>query len=156
MKGMIAMALFIVTFLLFIGVTFWFINAENSGARDADRKAEVSLSDIADLKIKVSNLKDSVDRADANYKQVLDLLSIGGIDSTKIKQKIEWMEMKLNAQAHHASTLPNKPIQISLVYRKAQAKAAAVTDQLPVKTEILKPGPGVLKSVKKKMSELSQ
>ena len=147
------MTLFFISALLFLIASVFFIfNRVNLGSIDAAKRIDVLDSRVDGMFSDFDKMKN-----DLSIKMDLILQNVekSGIILDKTRQKVEYLEMKSDAQARNQVS-NNKPIQISLVYRKAQAKATAIVEPPPVKTEVLKPGPGVLKSVKKKMSELSQ
>lgn len=137
------MFLFFLAALCFLIATVFFVmNRENNGSSDALKKCqsnETLISAVDEHLIQVKN--DLL----AQLYAINATLNAAILDYSKLKNKVEYLEMKSDAQAR----APQKPIQVSLVYRKFQPKTE------PMKTTVLAPDPAVLKNVKKKLSELS-
>lgn len=133
MKG-VSMILFAVAFVLFVGAAFWAINTDNQRVKDACDKADTSAKSVDEMTKQMSVQMKSME---LELRAIRETVLAQSTDNTKLKQKVEWLEMKANAQAQKLLE-PSKPIQVSLVYRKAEPKKKA----------------DVITNIKKKLKEL--
>lgn len=128
------MVLFGVAFVLFVGASFWAIYFDNQIAQEACNKAESSAKSVDEMTKAWAVQMKSIE---LELRAVRETVLAQSTDNTKLKQKVEWLEMKANAQAQKLLE-PSKPIQVSLVYRKAEPKKKA----------------DVITNIKKKLKEL--
>jgi hypothetical protein len=148
MKG-IWMTLFFIASLLFLAASvFMVLNRENTGASEAIGRVDKNERLISAVDAHLSVVRDDLSKQIQEIKSYLaDQGPKMTADISKLKNKVEYLEMKAAAEARS----PSKPINISLVYRKAQAK--------PKTVETLNSQPkldeATLKKIKKKITEMS-
>jgi hypothetical protein len=131
----IAMVFFIAAFVLFVATSFWYANSENSGAKRAFAKAEEAFA-------QAQALKEEVERGNLELRRLLDQVMAKEVETNKLKQKVEWLEIKANAQAQKLLE-PQKPIRISLIYRDGDKPKATPKFKLD-------------ESIKRKIKEITQ
>ena len=137
-------------------MAFWVANSENSKATKAQESAERAEIAAESAQKEVSKLRDelrvSSEKSDADYKRIVEVMLTNDAHGEKLKQKMEWVEMKLNNQPKVQALQKlvisqEKPLQFNVVYRPS-VKKKPLTEAQSRKV--------LIESTKKKIKELSQ
>lgn len=151
---MAATVFFLGALIALISAAFMYANQENQQSREAMKQVEATLQRIDRLNAKVLVLEQGQINSDSELKGALDRLLSGQDDkSTKLSQKVEWLEMKVNsskppALPHKVTLIQEKPLRINLVYKESRRQEVGMSPKS--KHEL------ILKSTKKKIEELSK
>ena len=155
------MLLFFIAYVVLTVAAFWVSNSENSKATEATKLARESLKHAEALDAAVTQLKqmmaENEKRSDESYKKLVEVLLSNDAHGEKLKQKVEWLEMKANntQKASLPSTITlrqDAPLKIGIVYRQAQPPKK-ITAQ-PISDAKVKKV--LIDNMKKKVKELSQ
>lgn len=127
-KGVVTMdaiIFFILAFLIFVGMTVWFLRSEQSKASQALIKSEESQLVFESIDRTVQELKKELTQMNAKYQMAIEAMVKVEGNSEKLKGKIEWLEMKANNHKPLPSKIilaQEKPIQFQVVYRESRGK----------------------------------
>jgi len=116
---MFAMIFFITAFVALVVVSFKMANSENTGAKEAYNMAKLCVDSHNDLIKQVADVK-TVASA------IADVLKNNNIMTEKLKQKIEWLEMKANNQPRQTSQpttvilKQEAPLKIGVIYKQSK------------------------------------
>lgn len=158
-RGAIGMTVGILVVLGYVALlitAFWIANAENGKAARANKKADDMMAMIGTINTGLSEIKSESSKTDEQFRKLVESILVNNSEIDKMKQKIEWLEMKANAKPIIQSALPiqskvllvqEKPLQVSVIYRQAVKKPP--TGEVQAKKALIK-------NVKKKLDELSQ
>jgi len=147
------MVFFISAFVALVCAAFLFANSENSNAKKAQDLAHSALNNYEKQQIEIANLREDVDQLYASYKSLIDTMLSNDSHGEKLKQKMEWLEMKVNNQPKHQSATKviltqEAPLKIGLIYRQARpAKSIEIDPKLKA---------ALIKKVKTQVKELSK
>ena len=156
---------------------FFIANSENSKAKKAGDLAHSALNHAEALDAKLldleKKLEESERKSDEAYKKLVEIMLTNDSHGTKLKEKLEWLEMKVSNMPK-ASPSPSKvvltqdkPIQFTVITRqgppvKAKPKASTmIADPAANERRVQMANPAtareaLIKNVKKKVDELSQ
>jgi len=116
---MFAMIFFITAFVALVVVSFKMASSENTGAQKAYNMAKLCVDSHNDLIKQVTDVK-TVASA------IADVLKNNNIMTEKLKQKIEWLEMKANNQPRQTSQpttvilKQEAPLKIGVIYKQSK------------------------------------
>lgn len=149
MKGsnMWQLIFFIASFVSLLSAAFMFASSENTAAKEASELAKAAIAKTAELRQDVINLGEALsdnDKAithklegdETATKRLAELIAHSTINMEKLKQKIEWLEMKaVNSQKQKVTLSQDEPLRLQIIYRKA-APAKKLSDA-EVKSKII-------------------
>jgi hypothetical protein len=146
------------TYGALVATAFWIANSENSKASQALIANERAMKHLGALDQTVLSLKAELqkesDKSDEAYKRLVEILLSNDSSGMKLKEKLEWLEMKVSNMPKAQSPSPtqvvltqDKPLQFTVITREgppAQLKKSAGAN------------PQTVRNIKKQLKELSQ
>jgi len=147
------MVFFISAFIALVCAAFLFANSENGRAMEASKKATEAIKAAEFANARVDELHKEIQSLDADYKSLMTTILQNDEHGEKLKQKMEWLEMKVNNQPKHQSATKviltqEAPLKIGLIYRQAKPpKSIEIDPKLKA---------ALIKKVKTQVKELSK
>lgn len=149
--GVFSIVLFISGFVALLTAVFIVLNSENMAGKKAQEMSEKVLLDLAKVVADNQSIKETLKKYnednDSDYQKVLDhALKVQAeqekmkMDNEKLLQKINWVEVKMNAQNQKPTRIilsQEAPLNIKMLYKKAKSKpvTGVTREQLLKKTK---------------------
>jgi hypothetical protein len=118
-------------FAMFIGAVFFYVKGEESSAKQAQAYASEALLATTVNQKAIDELKAEVKEGDQAVQTLVEIMLKNDEHGEKLKQKIEWLEMKANNTPRSSSTPSSlllkqtEPIKIQVIYPTVNRKVSA-------------------------------
>lgn len=147
----------VAAFVALIAAAFIYASSESQAARTAEEKAAEAIVKAISVEKKLDDLRSEMAASDAAFKKFVEIINEKDLAHDKMKQKVEWLELKASRPVHShgdqtVTLKQEKPLQINVLYRESKG-AVKPTDphELPPKLR-----QDIVNKVKKQVQELSK
>lgn len=139
-------------FAALIAAAFIYASSESTAAGEAQIKANEAMASALSAHKQINEIKEALEAEDVAFKKLVELLNERDQANDKMKQKIEWLELKATAPPKHQPPQSlilkqEKPLQVNVLYRESKP-VKKLSDEQVRST--------VIKNVKKQIQELSK
>ena len=142
-------------FVMFVGAVYFYVKSEESTATSAKETASMALSVSRVNEVRLGELRAELKEGDEAFKRLMETLLERDAHGEKLKQKLEWVEMKLNNLPRTTKVEPlivkqTEPLKVHVIYREAIKRVPQKTKPMTAKSR-----KAIVKKVKKQIKELS-
>lgn len=169
----------IMGFILFVGSVLYYTKSEDAAGKQAQAYAREAITTATLNSREIEELKEDIKRGDDAVQTLVEIMLKNDEHGEKLKQKIEWLEMKANNTPRASSTPSSlllkqaEPLKVQVIYskprgrvkkkatktktiKKAAPKKKKVTPKKKTKKKVKKVGSkSQIRRIKTQLSELS-